>query len=241
MMSENYLTAILVDPAVLRSIESNIYSVLPYDETGSAYDSHFGLFYDLAACNPLYNRVVWGYSVRIFQQIAEESLQSSPARPFLDLACGSLAFTASIYKQYPDRPIVLVDQSLKMLRKPKAKLINEKSAIAEKVVFLHADALNLPFKENTFTTILSENLLHCLADANALLRQLQSLLAENGKMFFTTLVRTGRLADRYLETLADSGYLVARTAADHKKIFAQVGLSATYESRGNILIIKVAG
>jgi len=238
IINEDKLSAMLLKNFTLRSVEPNIYSVLPKDETGSEYDSQFGLFYDLVACNPLYNRVIWGYSVKMFQEIAKEALQSSPNGPLLDIGCGSLAFTAKIYSHHTERLIVLVDQSLKMLRMAKAKLKKGKGSITKNVVFLHADALKLPFKENTFTTILSENLLHCLADTGIFLRQLKSIMSESGKMYFTTLVRANRLADKYLEALADSGYLVSRCEIDHRKAFEQVGLSATLESQGNILIIK---
>lgn len=237
-MTVNILSSILINTASLRLVESNIYSVLPNDETGSEYDSQFGLFYDLVACNPLYNRIIWGYSVKIFSQIASEALKSSQNGPFLDIGCGSLAFTAKTYSNYSDRPVVLADQSLKMLRMAKRKLIKQKGSIPENVCFLHADATQLPFKENAFTTILSENLLHCLSDTEFFLKQLKSITSKNGNMYFTTLVRANRFADKYLKTLSDSGYLVSRIATDHEKAFEQVGLSATYEPQGNILIIK---
>ncbi len=57
-------------------------------------------------------------------------------------------------------------------------------------------------------------------------------------MYFTTLVRANRFADKYLETLAESDKLVSRDMDDHKKIFEQVGLSAKHETIGNILLIK---
>ena len=55
-------------------------------------------------------------------------------------------------------------------------------------------------------------------------------------MYFTTLVKSNRWADKYLQALADSGKLISRTVADHKEIFKQVGLSAKYETTGNILV-----
>ena len=73
---------------------------------------------------------------------------------------------------------------------------------------------------------------------SGLLKQLTTIISESGKMYFTTLVRANRFADKYLEALADSGKLVSRNATDHKKVFEQVGLSAEYESTGNILVIK---
>jgi hypothetical protein len=57
-------------------------------------------------------------------------------------------------------------------------------------------------------------------------------------MYFTTLVMANRFADRYLKALAGSGKLVSRGVTDHKTVFDRIGLSAEYESTGNILIIK---
>ena len=181
-MTENNLSSMLRDAVTLRKVEASIYSVLPNDAAGNEYDSQFGFIYDLVACNPIYNRAIWGYSVKVFSQISSEALLSSQNGPFLDIGCGSLAFTAKTYSQYTDRPMVLADRSLKMLRMAKERFLRKKGSIPENVCFLHADALQLPFKENTFTTILSENLLHCLNDTLVLLKQLKSIISEDGYM-----------------------------------------------------------
>jgi len=102
----------------------------------------------------------------------------------------------------------------------------------DNLVFLHADALQLPFQEGAFTTILSENLLHCLSDTSILLKRLKTITSKNGKMYFTTLVKNNRIADKYLEALSDSGKLISRTVGDHKKIFEQFGISAKYVAEG---------
>jgi ubiquinone/menaquinone biosynthesis C-methylase UbiE len=232
-IGENELAAMLLETCKLRAVEPNIYSVLPDNESGNEYDSQFGFIYDLVAC-----RLIWGYSVKIFSQTASDALHSSHEGHVLDIGCGSLAFTAKTYSQYSERPVVLVDQSLKMLRMAKSRLLKENGKVPDNLVFLHADALQLPFQENIFTTILSENLLHCLGDTGPLLKQLKTIISKNGKMYFTTLVRADRLADKYLEALANSGKLVSRTISDHKEIFEQIDLSAKYETSGNLLIIK---
>jgi ubiquinone/menaquinone biosynthesis C-methylase UbiE len=238
MTTDNNLASMIRDTVTLRLVEPGIYSVMPNDETGNDYDSHFGFIYDLVACNPLYNHIIWGYSVKIFSEIAREALQSSQHGPFLDIGCGSIAFTADTYRQSDERQMVLSDQSLKMLRMAKRKLINQRGRIPENICFLHADAVQLPFKDNTFATILSENLLHCLKDTEIFLKQLKNIISKNGDMYFTTLVRANRFADKYLQALANSGKLVARTATDHKQIFKQVGLMAEYNENGNLLIVN---
>lgn len=240
-INENELSAMLSENFTLRIVEPHIFSIFSYNESGNEYDSQFGFIYDLVACNPIYNRLIWGYSVKIFSQIANEALHSSQDGPVLDIGCGSLAFTAKTYSQYARRPVILTDQSLKMLRMAKAKLIKQNGKVPDNLVFLHADALQLPFQKNTFTTILSENLLHCLSDTSIMLKQLKSIICENGKMYFTTLVKANRFADKYLEALANSGKLVSRTMADHQQIFEQIGLSAKYKTFGNLLIIKENG
>ena len=117
-------------------------------------------------------------------------------------------------------------------------ILKYKGSIPENICFLHADAFLLPFKENTFTTVLSENLLHCLNNTGILLQQLKRIVSENGKMYFTTLVRVNRIADKYLEMLSNKGKLVSRNVTAHKRIFEQVGLPAEYKVTGSLLAIK---
>ncbi len=236
--NEKDLSTLLLENTILRSVEPGIYSVFPDNESGNEYDTQFGFIYDMVACNPIYNRLIWGYSVKMFSKIATDALQSSPEGNVLDLGCGSLAFTAKAYSQYAKRPVVLADQSLKMLRMAKSRLIKQIGKVPDNLVFLHSDALNLPFQENAFATIISENLLHCLDETSILLRQLRNIISENGKIYFTTLVKSNRLADKYLQALASSGKLISRTVADHKETFKQVDLVATYETYGNLLLIQ---
>jgi SAM-dependent methyltransferase len=236
-IGERDLSALLLDGTGCRLIEPRIYSVLPERDPANDYDTRFGALYDLVACNPLYNRIIWGYPVNIFTALAHEALSSSARGAVLDLGCGSLAFTAETYSRYSERPVVLVDQSLNMLRRAKSRLVKANGNVPDNMIFLHADALRLPFREKSFQTVISENLLHCLADTGILLRGLQNILAENGRMYFTTLIRNHRLADRYLEMLARSGKLVSRTVADHQAVFAQLGIPVQYDINGNMLSI----
>ncbi|MDO9265296.1 MAG: class I SAM-dependent methyltransferase [Desulfosalsimonadaceae bacterium] len=231
------LSALLVKNSDLRLVEPDIYSVFPDNEAANDYDTQFGNIYDRVACNPIYNRLMWGYSVAIFASMAREALMSSSQGNVLDVGCGSLAFTARTYIRYPDRPVVLVDQSLKMLKIAVSRLVKINGKVPDNMVFLHADALRLPFREKSFHTVISQNLLHCLSDTNILLKKLKNIVAENGKMYFTTLVKGNRFADRYLEALANGGKLVSRNMADHQAIFNQLEMPITYDINGNMASI----
>lgn len=237
IIGESDLSVLLRENATIRLVEPHIYSVFQDDTTANSYDTRFGDFYDRVACNPLYNRLMWGYSVEIFAKVTDAALRSDTQGSVLDLGCGSLAFTAKTYIQYSERPVILVDQSLKMLRIAKARLIKLNGKVPGNMVFLHADALRLPFREKSFQTIISENLLHCLDDTGNLLKELKKILSENGKMYFTTLIKGNRLADRYLESLAKGGHLVFRSMEDHQSVFDHVGIPVKYAIKGNMASI----
>ena len=236
-MSENILSVVLARNAALKLIEPYIYSVSSDMEIANAYDTEFGNIYDWVACNPIYNRLMWGYSIEKFATLTREALASSRLGNILDLGCGSLAFTAKTYIHYSDGPVVLVDQSLKMLKLAKSRLMKLNGKVPDNIVFLHANALQLPFNQKSFKTIISLNLLHCIADTKKLLIGLNGLLAENGKMYFTTLIKNGRLSDRYLEVLANGGKLVSRNIEDHQIVFDQMGVPIKHDINGNMAFI----
>lgn len=236
-INEKDLSALLQENTKLRLVEPSIYSVLPNNESGNEYDTQFGSFYDLVACNPIYNRLIWGYSVSIFPKIANDALHSTSEGTVLDLGCGALAFTAKTYGNYTERPVVLIDQSLKMLRMAKKRIEKYSGSMPANLVFLHADARDLPFNEKSFETIISENLLHCLGDTSVLLEQLKKIKTANGKIYFTTLIKNNRFSDKYLEALAEKGKIVPRFEEDHKRIFSECGMEAKYESTGSMLSI----
>jgi SAM-dependent methyltransferase len=236
-IGESDLAALLSNNTGLRLIEPHIYSVFSDIEVANAYDTEFGNIYDWVACNPLYNRLIWGYSIERFVSLAQDALTSSKTGNVMDLGCGSLAFTAKAYIQFSSRPVVLIDQSLKMLRLAKSRLMRLNGKVPENMVFLHADALQSPFQQESFKTTISLNLLHCLDDTKKLLIGLKEILAEDGKMYFTTLIKNNRLADRYLEVLAKSGKLVSRNIKDHQTVFNQAGMSIKYNIDGNMAFI----
>lgn len=236
-IDENRLSGLLLNDISLRPVEPHIYSVVNDTEVSNTYDTGFGYVYDWVACNQVYNRLIWGYSTTKFAAMTHDALKSSKKGHVLDLGCGSLAFTAKTYIEYSDRPVVLTDQSLRMLRIAKSRLTKLNGRVPDNMVFLHADALRLPFQPNSLNTIISLNLLHCLDDTKKLLADLKNVLSEGGTMYFTTLVKGNRVADRYLGALANGGKLVSRSIEQHQKVFNELGMSIKYDINGNMAFI----
>jgi ubiquinone/menaquinone biosynthesis C-methylase UbiE len=235
----NVLLEIVAEDVSLNLVEPDIYSVYSTGATPGSYDSiGASTIYDVVACNRFYNRLMWGYSVKSYGTLCKDALASSSAGWVLDLACGSLSFTAEAYANLSKRPVVFLDQSLKLLRKGKSRLEKLKGNISENMFFLHADALHLPFKANVFHTIISLNLLHCFDDVKDVLREVNRVLTVNGNSALTTLIQSNRWSNIYLNMLAGSGALISRSADDLLSAFDDMEMQVTHEIKGNLAFIK---
>jgi SAM-dependent methyltransferase len=236
MIAEAALYDIVSENVQPRLIEAHIYSVYSQVENIGSYD-RFGSIYDVVACNRLYNRLVWGYWTSGFHSLCLDALRSAKDGWVLDAGCGSLAFTAKTYSQYSERPVVLLDQSIKLLRIAKARLTHLHGSVPPNMVFLHGDALDLPFKPKSFTTIISMNLLHVFQDPKKLLLGLKDVMTDNAKASFSTLVKSGRLSDHYLTVLGKGGAVVPRSVEQLLAIFDGAAMPVDCRVTGNMAFI----
>jgi SAM-dependent methyltransferase len=239
MSVSHILSKIISEDVNLNLVEPDIYSVYSIGDSPGAYDSiGASAIYDMVACNRFYNWLMWGYSIKDYAILCEDSLASSHEGWVLDLACGSLAFTAEIYANCSNRPVVFLDQSLKLLRKGKFRLEKLKGNLPENMFFLHADALQLPFKANIFHTVISLNLLHCIDDMKTALKEIKRVLIDGGNFALTTLVQSSRWSNRYLNMLAGSGALISRSPDELLSAFNDMEMQVTHEVKGNLAFIR---
>ncbi len=237
MTAEERLHEVVPDPSALQLIEPNTYSLSSPEAHTNTYDRIFGTVYDLVACNRVYNRLVWGYQVTQYHSLCLEALGSSSGW-VLDAGCGSLAFTARAYLTSAQRPVVLLDQSLSLLRMARERLSRLNGSVPENMVFMHGDVFRLPFRPGSFDSILSLNLLHVLDDPTQALSEMKNALTEGGKIWCTTLIQSARLADWYLDRLAASKLLVPRNAGQVAAFFDATGLEHRETVSGNLAVIR---
>lgn len=214
-----------------------IYSVLEMKEKQNSYDGLFGDFYDLVACNPIYNRLVWGYSIRDFEVALEKNLKENRG-PVLDAGCGSLAFTYRFYLNYSDRPVLFFDQSMKLLKKARKRLGPAGSKQNENKMILQADAYNLPFFEGSFDTLISMNLLHVLKDPVPFLKGIGAMVKPGGNFLFTTLLQTGNAGDSFLKRMEKAGEVYVRDPKEIRTILEAEGFSLDIDLKGNLAFIQ---
>jgi hypothetical protein len=137
MIDEARLSEIISEDVSLRFVEPHLYSCYSPGGTISSYDKIFGAFYDLVACNRLYNRLVWGYSITDYHSLYLDAVRLSTDGWVLKAECGSLAFTAKTYVTYSERPIVFWDQSIKLLILAESRLMKLSGKVPANMVFLH--------------------------------------------------------------------------------------------------------
>jgi SAM-dependent methyltransferase len=232
---------VLAEGRTLRPLDDRLFSVLPEDAPVQPYDGR-ARAYDRMIGSRLYNRVAWGASPADYRRFARQAVQSAPGGWFLDAGCGTLLLTSEAYLAAPDRPIVVVDQSLGMLQRARERVLGGGRKLPSHIVFLQADLLDLPFQADSFRTVMSMGMLHLFPDAASVASALHSLVRPDGSLFLTSLVANGRLGDRYLRFLHRHGEVAApRTALALETLLRGVlPSSLAYSVTGN-MAYAVAG
>jgi ubiquinone/menaquinone biosynthesis C-methylase UbiE len=222
---------VLADNREVRLIDDDIYSVLPEDSSKHHYDRRAAL-YDRVVGTELYNAIMWGTSPSQFTTFAEEALTSKPHGRFLDGGCGSLLFTSRTYAA-STRPIVAFDQSLAMLRRARRRLRELTGGVPKHICLLQADLNDLPFRAQSFNTVLCLNVLHQLDEAAALVSNLGRLLTESGRLYLTSLVIKERfIGDWYLRALHLAREFVRpRTRGELQRLIETERFQSTFDLR----------
>jgi SAM-dependent methyltransferase len=183
---------------------------------------------------------MWGSSPSEYVSFARKAFTSADEGIFLDAGCGSLLFTAPIYLN-SNRRIIAFDQSLTMLRRARQRLVKLAGTLPEHILLLQSDLSDLPFRSNSFRTILCLNVLHQFADAATLISNLKKLLTSDGSLYLSSLILNNRfVGDLYLQALYASGEFVRpRSLLEIKKIFEKdFRMEVSCHAKGNMAYLS---
>jgi demethylmenaquinone methyltransferase / 2-methoxy-6-polyprenyl-1,4-benzoquinol methylase len=120
----------------------------------------------------------WWRTARRFREIL-----ARPDAVVLDLCCGTGDMTLALHKHRPDysRPIIAADFSHQMLVRGAAKFSGP-GAIAPKAIAIEADALHLPFADNSVDLITTAFGFRNLANYRAGLDEFHRVLRPRGQL-----------------------------------------------------------
>jgi ubiquinone/menaquinone biosynthesis C-methylase UbiE len=228
------LKNLLKPGAFVEETEEGIYTSIESEGMEHEYDEKAG-FYDAVIGNPLYNRVLWGNKLSDYQNFCREALASKSTGYVLDAGCGSLVFTGEVYAQYKERPLILVDRSLGMLRRAKTRLIDEKGKMPENITLLQGDLFALPFREGIFETVQSFGMLHIFSDTQRFIQTLLKMKSKHGGLYITSLVGNNWIGVKYLRLLQRAGEVASlHTSESLSREIAKMKVDVAEKTIGNM-------
>ncbi|HKC64080.1 MAG TPA: class I SAM-dependent methyltransferase [Pyrinomonadaceae bacterium] len=240
MNSLDKLKEVISENRTLRLVEDGIYSALENIPHDHLYDRRAAA-YDLVVGTRLYNRLMWGTSPSDYVMFARRAIESQTDGLHLDAGCGSLLFTARAYVE-SRRQIIAFDQSLEMLRRARKRLLKLSGSAPSNIFLLQADLSDLPFRPQSFSTILCLNVLHQFAEAAKLMLNLKNLLQEGGHIYLTSLVTNNRtVGDSFLNVLYRTGEFVRpRSSEELEKLSGEsLNQRPSYRTKGNIAFVEL--
>ena len=104
--------SLLSDPSIVRELSPGLYTAFPEGTSAAAYDRKAAV-YDAVVGRSVYHRLFWGTSPRSFGRFGRAAFDAADDGPFAEIGCGSLLFTAPMYRGAGRRDaVVLVDRRL---------------------------------------------------------------------------------------------------------------------------------
>ena len=226
------LEQILIPGTKLGEVEPGLFSVCEPDKRGAPYDSKVE-YYDKMVSSKRYLKYAWGANVSTIRSFMVEAFDSGPG-VIVDLAAGTSVDAVALYGK-TNRPTIVVDLSLGMLRKGRQRLVSLCDEIPDHVSFLQADAYSLPFRPASVSTLLCHGAFHVLPSTEAVVAEWQRILGDAGSLFMSSLVKDRWFGRIYLAMLYRLGEVSWPKFATEVEALVNTGIDGEvrFETEGN--------
>ena len=223
----------------LSMLEDGIAELTP---VAQAHYDRIGRVYDPLIRTHAYNRIVWRSSPEEYRAFAERVFASRRAGTHVELGCGGLAFTAHLYREDRGRPVILIDQSLVMLRIARARLIGGDGRLPSHVILARGDARELRASTGIGSTVLAMLVLHVFDDGPGFLSTLNALAdPQCATVGVASIFRGGsRRGDAWLRVFEATHELTGRSlSAIEQMMSAKIPGTLTTETSGSMGFLTV--
>jgi len=141
---------------------------------------------------------VFGPGMADEHRIARLFLELAPGDRVLDVACGPGNFSRSFARAVGDSGLVVgIDASRPMLE----RAVRDSAGIESNLVFVHGDAVELPFRDSSFDAVCCFAALHLFSDPRAALDRMRAALRPGGRIALFTSCRGRSVPVRAFESL----------------------------------------
>lgn len=204
----------------LNIVEPTIFEVEGLEK--GYYDAQ-AVQYDKLISNFLYNKIMWGNTPEDYLNFCRKALQNITEGSIADIGCGTLGFTHQAYSEHHAKELYLCDLSYEMLKIGKQRLKN--ILPNSNIHFVRANALQMPFQDNSLDAVLNFGLFHIFPNPAELIQEILRILKPNGQLFLTSLCTNRKLSAKYLNLLYKKGHVTQVLSAQQiKKIVEENGM-----------------
>jgi SAM-dependent methyltransferase len=219
----------------LHLTQNNSYSCLDAN-TASPYDVK-ARAYEWLVSQYAYNKLMWGTTPCYYFDFAKQMLEmEAPLR--LDVGCGGLSQTSELYGQLKSTA-VLLDSSERMLQLGKRRIFKQYRSMPANLIFLQANALQLPFHDGVFDQVMSFGMIHLFNDKAQFITETLRVLKPKGTFGFSVLTTNRKLSSKYLNLLFEKGEVGKPVSSGEiLELFYSQGHSFTYYRVGSMLFIS---
>ena len=159
--------------------------------------------YDLIVKNELFNKIIWQNDIKNYKNFVTKLIEQQPAGSIIvDIPCGPLSFTADIYAKDKEHQIYLLDLSPSALKIAARRL--SKLNAKENIIVYQADALDLPFENQSIDLLLSLGFLHIFKNSlyiDKILSEFYRILKPKAFIGFQILAKSNSASDIFLKIL----------------------------------------
>jgi ubiquinone/menaquinone biosynthesis C-methylase UbiE len=222
-------------------IDRDIFELSPI--VGRAHYDRIAPLYDVVLATNIYNRVMWRTTPDVYRAFATRIFESRATGPHIEIGCGSLLFSSHLYERDRGRPVVLIDQSVEMLRRARSRLEKGTGVFPRHVVLARADVRMLDFARPVAATVLSAFVLHVLDDPLPLLRTLSRVARPTGSTIgVSSIFKSSGRSGVALAMLHAAGELgPPRTMPSLETLMrTEVPGALTVEVEGSVALMSVA-
>jgi SAM-dependent methyltransferase len=210
--------------------------------TGPAHYDRIGRIYDAALSTRVYNWLLWNSAPARYRAFATSLFESQARGAHVEIGCGSLLFTAHLYTRDRGRPVVLIDESIAMLRLARARLNRLAGGVPRHVVLVRGDGRSLGVAQGIATTALAMLVLHVVNEPDALLQTLARVSRPTASTIgVASLFQAGGRGDMFLALLHAVGELSAprSLAAIEQLVTTEIPGRRRVETDGSLAFVTV--
>ena len=207
------------------AIRNNIVDLLPVEKEYSLAQStnHWKLtasiYEDLWRKRSLSFLTGEDFPIEKEKELLYDWVQPKAGGWYLDVGCSTALYARSLKRAEPDSNQVAIDFSNAMLLEARLKAEADQTDI----LFIRADAREMPFFGKTFDGVVMGGTLNELTDELKVLFECRRILKPDGVMFMMHLIKAEHWAGRLLQEPAEWGGIQFWSVDESNKMFERAG------------------